>query len=643
MKRHWKTPRSIASVAAVLAFAACADSRTPTSPTEPGLLTVASPAYTVAVSPSTPTIAAGSSVQLSAMLVATARRPMVSTFTWSTSNPAVATVSGTGLVSGVGIGTATITATPADAAYGTGTSTITVTAPAVACGTPISLNVHAPVGVSSPVTTAEDTPVVFQLTATDEDLPCDVLTFRIDQSPAGGVLYQVAADSTITTVPLAVGSKVANLQGLVAFVPNPNVTGTPVGTFSYTTFDAAGQSAGTTAAMTITPVNDAPVAVAATHPTLNDVRITPLMLQMSDLETPSSVQTCIEALPPGGDLYWDGVVDKSTLVQAGDCRRSSTLAYVSRSSGFSCTVDRATDYPRTAGFKWRAYDGESYSSTVTETIAIAFHGVPPVLLGPVDQSVQEDGAVDFQLTGYDPDQSTMLPRLTFILAALPAHGTLRYNGAAITSVPFAVGASSALQLTYAPNPNFNTTSQPERFRLRMADDQSTRDCDYVMNIHVAPVNDAPTIGGPAELFASRATDGTVTPAGTVDLRVADDAEPAALLTVTLRAQGGAAGSVGLVDPAGLSAVLQVGPTELRLQGTLAALNTAFGRGVIWAPNAGPAIDGALVVTVDDGGSGGGDGATPLVAAKTIPVIVAITAAPPVTGGGATTGGPVSPR
>ncbi|HXB07989.1 MAG TPA: Ig-like domain-containing protein, partial [Puia sp.] len=83
------------------------------------------PVTGVTVSPGTATVAAGLTTQLTATVApANATNQAVS---WTTSNAAVATVSGTGLVTGVAAGTAVITATTADGGK-TATATVTVTA-----------------------------------------------------------------------------------------------------------------------------------------------------------------------------------------------------------------------------------------------------------------------------------------------------------------------------------------------------------------------------------------------------------------------------------------------------------------------------------------------------------------------------------
>src|SRR5256885_10674864 len=85
------------------------------------------PVATVSVSPATGSIQQGQTVQLTATLKdANGNTLSGRVVTWSSSNTSVATVSGSGLVSGVTIGSATISAMSEGK---TGTASITVTAP----------------------------------------------------------------------------------------------------------------------------------------------------------------------------------------------------------------------------------------------------------------------------------------------------------------------------------------------------------------------------------------------------------------------------------------------------------------------------------------------------------------------------------
>jgi acid phosphatase type 7 len=115
---------SVATAVAAFALAISCTERqqTPGIPTEPTLARGGPGVKAVTVTPSSASIAVNATVQLTA----TASPPKsATTFTWTTSDAAVATVTQTGLVTGVAAGTATIRATSGGA---TGASTVTVTA-----------------------------------------------------------------------------------------------------------------------------------------------------------------------------------------------------------------------------------------------------------------------------------------------------------------------------------------------------------------------------------------------------------------------------------------------------------------------------------------------------------------------------------
>lgn len=106
-------------------------------------ITVGVPVTGVTVDPATHSMGVGATVTLTETIVpATATNKAV---TWSSSNTAVATVSSTGVVTGVSAGTATITVTTADGAK-TATSTITV----VSGPQPVTPGFQLPSGVENP-------------------------------------------------------------------------------------------------------------------------------------------------------------------------------------------------------------------------------------------------------------------------------------------------------------------------------------------------------------------------------------------------------------------------------------------------------------------------------------------------------------
>jgi hypothetical protein len=118
-----KRLQSVATSVAIVAFVlSCTDHQSsPVAPLDPTLARGGPGVKAVTVTPSSATIAVNGTVQLTA----TASPPKsASSFTWTSSNTAVATVSASGLVTGVGGGTATI---GASAGGVTGTATVTVT------------------------------------------------------------------------------------------------------------------------------------------------------------------------------------------------------------------------------------------------------------------------------------------------------------------------------------------------------------------------------------------------------------------------------------------------------------------------------------------------------------------------------------
>ncbi|MBA3340991.1 MAG: Ig-like domain-containing protein, partial [Gemmatimonadaceae bacterium] len=118
---------SVAVVSAALLFG-CQEAPTrATSPDDQELsvnaeraAAAAAKVKSVSVSPSSASVAVGQTVQLTAKT-----KPVTAaTFVWASSNQSVATVSQSGLVTGVSAGSATVTATTSGK---TGSSTITVT------------------------------------------------------------------------------------------------------------------------------------------------------------------------------------------------------------------------------------------------------------------------------------------------------------------------------------------------------------------------------------------------------------------------------------------------------------------------------------------------------------------------------------
>ena len=113
---------------------------------------------------------------------------------------------------------------------------------------------NAPVAVNDSKTTAEDTPATGNVLTNDSDVDNDTLT--VSQFVVGGQTYTAGSTATIANV----GTLVINSNGNYTFTPVANYNGT-VPSVTYTVSDGKGANASAKLDITVTPVNDAPVAV----------------------------------------------------------------------------------------------------------------------------------------------------------------------------------------------------------------------------------------------------------------------------------------------------------------------------------------------------------------------------------------------
>jgi hypothetical protein len=136
----------------------------------------------------------------------------------------------------------------------------------------------APVAIDDAVVTDEDTNITVNVLANDSDVENDVITLLS------------AAD--------AVNGTVAVVDDSVVFTPYANVFGT--GSFSYVVADPGGLEDTGLVTVTITSVNDVPVADAQTVEAVEDTPIT-IVLTGSDVES-ASLTWAIASAPSAGNL-----------------------------------------------------------------------------------------------------------------------------------------------------------------------------------------------------------------------------------------------------------------------------------------------------------------------------------------------------
>jgi MYXO-CTERM domain-containing protein len=138
----------------------------------------------------------------------------------------------------------------------------------------------APVASAQPVTTPEDTAVAIVLSATDPDA-MDTLTWSIEQQPVNGTLSGNPPNLTYT--------------------PNANFNGPD--SMIVTVSDGTVGSAPSTIAITVTPINDAPMAAAVSTVT---EEATPVEVRLSGSDVENEALTFAVTVPPAqGSLSGD--------------------------------------------------------------------------------------------------------------------------------------------------------------------------------------------------------------------------------------------------------------------------------------------------------------------------------------------------
>ncbi len=322
-------------------------------------------------------------------------------------------------------GTATITYTISDGNGGSATATVTVTVTAVN---------DAPVAVDDATTTPEDTAKTVNVLGNDSDPENDPLTV------------------TVATVPAAQGTVSINADGTLLYTPAANFNGTA--TISYTISDGQGGNASAQAIVTVTPVNDAPVAVNNLGSTTENVAVTINVL--------------------GNDSDVDG--DTLTVTAATVPAAQGTVAI---NPDGTLLFTPATSFNGTATISYTISDGQGGTATAQAIVQIGAQNDAPVA---VDDAATTPEDVSRTITVLGNDSDIDGDTLTVTSATVPAA-----QGSVI------VNADGTL--LYTPAPDFNGLAM---ISYSIADGNGGTALAQVA-VTVSPANDAP---GAADDIAS---------------------------------------------------------------------------------------------------------------------------------------------
>lgn len=273
---------------------------------------------------------------------------------------------------------------------------------------------HAPTSSTQSVTLIEDTPKNITLAATDAD--GDALAYSIVSQPSNGVLSGVAPNFVYT--------------------PNANFNGNDSLTFKAN--DGIVDSNTATVSITVTPVNDAPVATPQSLSVAEDTAL-PITLSATDADNDAPTFAVVTQ-PSHGTL-------------------SGTLP--------NLTYTPNANYNGTDSFTCKANDGTLDSLEATINI-----NVTPVNDAPTSstQSVTtvEDTATNITLSATDIDGDA----LAYSIVSPPTNGVL---------------SGTAPNVVYTPNANYNGS---DSFTFKANDGALDSNVANV-NIAVTPINDAP--------------------------------------------------------------------------------------------------------------------------------------------------------
>lgn len=278
----------------------------------------------------------------------------------------------------------------------------------------IRINNTAPTANSQSVNTTEDTSVGVTLSGSDPG--GDPLTYVVVANPAHGALSGTAPNLTYT--------------------PAANYSGSD--SFTFKVNDGDLDSSLATVSISVSPVNDPPVANAKTVTTQED----------------TAANVTLTASDPDGNPLTYSVV---TPPQHGALGGTAP----------SLTYTPAANYNGPDSFTFKVNDRTVDSASALVSITITSVNDAPVA-DPQSVTTDEDSPANITLTGSDVEGST----LTYTVASLPSHGAL---------------SGSAPDLVYTPTADSNG---PDSFTFRVSDGLLNSALATV-SISVNPVNDPP--------------------------------------------------------------------------------------------------------------------------------------------------------
>ncbi|RZI93964.1 MAG: tandem-95 repeat protein, partial [Variovorax sp.] len=335
----------------------------------------------------------------------------------------------------------------------TSTATLTVTV------TPVN---DAPVGVNDTAATPEDTPVSGNVLTNDTDV--DNVNLTVTQFVVGGTTYSAGGSAVLA----GVGTLVINADGSYTFTPALNYNG-PVPAATYTVTDGALTSTATLA-VTVTPVNDAPVGVNDTATTLEDTPVSGNVLT-NDTDVDSANLTVTQFVV-GGTTYTAG--QTATLAGVG------TLV-INTNGGYTFTP--ALNYTGPVPVATYTVTDGALTSTATLTVTIT-----PVNDAPVGVNDTGTTLEDAPVSGNVLTNDTDIDSANLAVTQFAVGGTTYTAGQTATLAgvgTLVINANGGY--TFTPALNYNGPVPVATYTVTDGALTSTA----TLTVTITPVNDAP--------------------------------------------------------------------------------------------------------------------------------------------------------
>lgn len=331
-------------------------------------------------------------------------------------------------------------------------------------------------------TVTEDASVAVSLSGTDAD--GDALTIYVQTLPAHGTLYQTADGETLGAEMASVPTSVTDAEGRVVFVPDQDWNG--VDTFTFHVNDGMISNAvAAVVSLTVTAVNDAPVAVSQAVADIDEDTPTTFTLSGTDVDAGDTVVAVIHSLPSNGRLFQtaDGVTRGSEI--------SATGIRVTDVSGRVIWVPNG-EWSGTDAFTFFLSDGKLEGPMTTQTITVSPLNDPP-LAANVVVSINEEQDHIFSVADFgfiDADSEDTLALVEIVSPVTLGRLTLQ-GGDVVANQQIDVSALADGQLLFSPAVNGNGAGYAT-FSFRVHDGEVFSADAYTTTIDVTPVNDAPT-------------------------------------------------------------------------------------------------------------------------------------------------------